>query len=216
VSSRRSRADRGQRAGAAVPDELDSGTFADIVGSVPLTPLSEGVAATIAHFRRSSGGANPAGASVARGRRRPPPGPPPPRASRSMRRRVSSSRARRAPHRTPQLSQIAQRHQAVDEARGEAVAPPTRSRISSPGRGVASTKPASRDHAIALQSLIVALRTARSVVAMTWKFGNSTEARSIIERNDAVSSPLRLSSLPSTSRPRQAVKSSSLPIITSM
>jgi len=34
------------------PDELDSGTFADIVGSVPLTPLSEGVAATIAHFRR--------------------------------------------------------------------------------------------------------------------------------------------------------------------
>jgi len=34
------------------PEELDSSTFADIVGSVPLTPLSEGIAATIAHFRR--------------------------------------------------------------------------------------------------------------------------------------------------------------------
>jgi nucleoside-diphosphate-sugar epimerase len=33
------------------PDELDSSTFAEIVGSVPLTPLSDGVAATIAHFR---------------------------------------------------------------------------------------------------------------------------------------------------------------------
>jgi nucleoside-diphosphate-sugar epimerase len=34
------------------PEELDSTTFADIVGSVPVTPLSEGIAATIAHFRR--------------------------------------------------------------------------------------------------------------------------------------------------------------------
>jgi UDP-glucuronate 4-epimerase len=34
------------------PEELDSTTFAAIVGSVPLTPLSEGIAATIAHFRR--------------------------------------------------------------------------------------------------------------------------------------------------------------------
>ena len=45
----------------------------------------------------------------------------------------------------------------------------------------ASTKPPSRDQAIADQSLTVALRTARRVVATTAKFGNSADARSIID-----------------------------------
>ncbi len=34
------------------PEELDSSEFAAIVGSLPLTPLSDGVAETIQHFRR--------------------------------------------------------------------------------------------------------------------------------------------------------------------
>jgi hypothetical protein len=34
------------------PDELDASEFAEIVGSVPLTPLGDGVAQTIRHFQR--------------------------------------------------------------------------------------------------------------------------------------------------------------------
>jgi UDP-glucuronate 4-epimerase len=36
------------------PPELDSSTFATVVGELPLTPLDEGVAATIEHFRRAA------------------------------------------------------------------------------------------------------------------------------------------------------------------
>jgi nucleoside-diphosphate-sugar epimerase len=37
------------------PPELDSHRFAEVVGDVAVTPLDEGVAATVAHFRRVSG-----------------------------------------------------------------------------------------------------------------------------------------------------------------
>ena len=35
------------------PEELDASAFVEVVGEVPLTPFDEGVAATIAHFRRA-------------------------------------------------------------------------------------------------------------------------------------------------------------------
>ena len=47
------------------------------------------------------------------------------------------------------------------------------------------------------------------------RFGNCAVACSIIASNAAGSRPVRFSSTPATSRPRQAVKSSSLPISTS-
>jgi UDP-glucuronate 4-epimerase len=42
--------------GAALPfpPELDSAAFGSVVGELPLTPLDDGVAATIAHFRRAA------------------------------------------------------------------------------------------------------------------------------------------------------------------
>ena len=36
------------------PPELDASRFAEVVGEVALTPLEDGVAATIAHFRRAA------------------------------------------------------------------------------------------------------------------------------------------------------------------
>jgi nucleoside-diphosphate-sugar epimerase len=33
------------------PEELDTSAFAQVVGELPVTPLDEGVAATIKHFR---------------------------------------------------------------------------------------------------------------------------------------------------------------------
>ena len=36
------------------PPELDASRFAEVVGAVALTPLEDGVAATIAHFRRAA------------------------------------------------------------------------------------------------------------------------------------------------------------------
>ena len=61
--------------------------------------------------------------------------------------------------------------QAVDQAGREAVAAADAVEDLESGRCVASTKPSSRDQAIAPQSLTVALWTARSVVAITLKFG---------------------------------------------
>jgi nucleoside-diphosphate-sugar epimerase len=37
------------------PPELDTHRFAEVVGELPVTPLAEGVAATVAHFRRVNG-----------------------------------------------------------------------------------------------------------------------------------------------------------------
>jgi nucleoside-diphosphate-sugar epimerase len=37
------------------PPELDAHRFAEVVGDVAVTPLEDGVAATVAHFRRVSG-----------------------------------------------------------------------------------------------------------------------------------------------------------------
>ena len=68
---------------------------------------------------------------------------------------------------------------------------------------------------MAPQSLRVAVFAARSVVATTLKFGYAFTAVSIIFLKAATSIVQRCSSAPSTSKPRQAVKSSSLPIITS-
>ena len=92
--------------------------------------------------------------------------------------------------------------------------PPTRSRISSPARGVAWYSRPSWWHT-ALQSLTVAVRALRSVVATAAKFGKAATARSIMRRKFSGSSPERFSSTPSTSNPSAAVKSSSLPSITS-
>ena len=93
--------------------------------------------------------------------------------------------------------------------------PPTRSRISSPGRAVASTNPVSRDQAIADQSLTVALRDGAQ---RRRDDGEVRELRGGLLDHSLGTSPCRasaqvLASTPSTSRPRQAVKSSSLPII---
>ena len=68
--------------------------------------------------------------------------------------------------------------------------------------------------AIAPQSLMDADRTLRIVVAMTAKFGYA--AAVIIATNLATPRVDRFSSTPSTANPRDAVKSSSLPIFTSM
>ena len=66
------------------------------------------------------------------------------------------------------------------------------------------------------QSLIVAVLALRSVVAATLKFGNAFTAGSIIFLKLAGLDAWRCARrAPSTSKPRQAVKSSSLPIITS-
>jgi len=80
---------------------------------------------------------------------------------------------------------------------------------------VASAKPSSRDQAIAPQSLTVAVRTARSVVPTTAMFGYDAATCSIIALKPSVLSSVRSGSTPGTSKPRPAVKSSSLPIITS-
>jgi hypothetical protein len=70
--------------------------------------------------------------------------------------------------------------------------------------------------ATAPQSFTVALRTPRSVVATTLKLGYSWTAVSIIDlKLPASSEPPPWMSVSGTSKPRQAVKSSSLPIITS-
>ena len=68
---------------------------------------------------------------------------------------------------------------------------------------------------MAPQSLTVAVRTRRRVVAITWKPGYSARTRSIIALNESTGRVDRLASVPSTSNPRLAVKSSSLPIMTS-
>ena len=62
-------------------------------------------------------------------------------------------------------------HERVDETGGEAVPAADAVEDLESGRGVASTKPCSRDHAIAHQSFTVALRTLRSVVAMMRRLG---------------------------------------------
>ena len=66
----------------------------------------------------------------------------------------------------------------------------------------------------ALQSLMVAVLTARSVVAVTLKLENSVVAFSIIFLVVDFDGKI-FSSTPSTSKPRHAVKSSSFPIMTS-
>ena len=106
-------------------------------------------------------------------------------ASPSRCRRASSSRARRGRRRT-------RRRDRGRRARAARRSGPRRScRRRRRGRGsrdpVAGSprrSPVSRDQAIADQSLTVALRTVRSVVATTAKFGNSAAARSIIARNE--------------------------------
>jgi len=65
------------------------------------------------------------------------------------------------------------------------------------------------------QSFFVAVMTRRSVVAATLKFGYSFTAVSIMALKASVSILERLWSAPLTSKPREAVKSSSLPIMTS-
>ena len=155
--------------------------------------------------------------SAGRGRRGRGRVPRPRSGSPSRCRQASSSRARRGRRRTRRRAG-GRRRGAARRSRPEAKLspPPTRSRISRSGRGVASTKPDSRDQAIAPQSLTVAVRTLRSVVATTWKFGNSSAAR-VDHRAERRRrrARVRSASVPSTSKPRQAVKSSSLPIITS-
>src|SRR5665647_2992292 len=84
--------------------------------------------------------------------------------------------------------------------------------ISSRWRWVAWTTPVDGDQAIAPQSLMLAERTVRIVVAMTWKFGYAAAAVAIIAANLSVSRAESSSSTPSTSNPRLAVKSSSLPL----
>ena len=71
------------------------------------------------------------------------------------------------------------------------------------------------DKAIAPQSLMLAERTVRIVVAMVLKFGYAAAAFSIIAANLSTARAERSSPVPSTSKPRLAVKSSSFPIITS-
>ena len=68
---------------------------------------------------------------------------------------------------------------------------------------------------MALQSFFVAVITRRSVVAATLKFGNCFTASAIMSLKAWVSMLEMLWSTPLTSKPREAVKSSSLPIITS-
>ena len=148
-----------------------------------------------------------------------PPGraPRPPQASPSRCARGSSSRAHRARHRIRRPLQVAVLEHAVDEARREAVAAAdTGPRISRPGRGVASTNPAvsrPRDRRPVVDG---SARTARRVVATTAKFGNSAATCSIFAGMIPCRGRPGCSSMPATSRPRQAVKSSSFPIITSM
>ena len=121
--------------------------------------------------------ASSAGSGRSRRGRAPRPRP----ASPSRCRRASSSRALRGRRRT-------RRRGRGRRARAARRSAPTRScRRRRPGRGsrgpaAASPRriPPRRDHAIADQSLTVALRTVRSVVATTAKFGNSAAARSII------------------------------------
>ena len=86
--------------------------------------------------------------------------------------------------------------------------------ISRPGRWVASTNRPSAQ-AIAPQSLTVAVRTVRRVVATTLKLSYSLVAASIIRWKLATSSWDSEASVSGTSKPSEAVKSSSLPIITS-
>ena len=92
--------------------------------------------------------------------------------------------------------------------------PPTRSSISRSFRNSASWKPPFAQQ-IAPQSFIDAVLTVRSVVATSLKFGYTLTASLIIFLKLATSSEERFSSRPSTEKPSAAVKSSSLPIITS-
>ena len=68
---------------------------------------------------------------------------------------------------------------------------------------------------MALQSFLVAVITRRSVVAATLKFGNCFTASPIMSLKACVSIWEMLWSTPLTSNPSEAVKSSSLPIMTS-
>ena len=140
----------------------------------------------------------------------------PRRASPSTCRRAWSSRARRAPrpirpHPAASCPRAARRRgrrrscrrrRRDRGSRGRAAASRARSRLSA-------------DQATAPQSLRVAERTSRSVVATTFRFGNCAVASSIIASKADGSRPVRRSSTPATSSPRHAVKSSSLPISTS-
>src|ERR1051325_7696390 len=92
--------------------------------------------------------------------------------------------------------------------------PPTRSRIQRPLR-VSASKNFPTAQQIAPQSLTDALFTERHVVATTLRFGNSLHPDSIIFLNSPTLIWLTLSPSPSILKPRHAVKSSSLRIITS-
>ena len=78
------------------------------------------------------------------------------------------------------------------------------------------TTPSCFDQAIADQSLMVADFTPRIVVPITLRFGYASATRSTMALKLSSGSTVRFSSTPSISKPSAAVKSSSLPIITSM